>query len=569
MDGTSLDSIYLYCLSLYRQNKYKSCYRKLVEVHNNLTPLHHLGCSYLYARCCLYLKKFKDGIAQLLKVKNLYDKEVKYSIEERFEYKRSIVPDASAVYHLLGDLYSATNDIKNSTLSYTQCLRLNQFDFEAFQKVSKLGVNMKVRSLYKQKPSTDSDNPFGVQVQSPPLKSIHVDDFNFQTPRVKQTTVPDAPLRKSNLNTDNTFEFVKPEKRRISRYSRITSRLTTAPAETPKRTNSDGITYIKELEKVEAYLLQKYSVFAKSFKCLTTYDCYKAIKILENFSSQERETPWVLSKLGRLHYEVTEYKKSLEYFEKLREVDRARLEDMEYFSTLLWHLKNKTKLTLLANEMKDIDSQSAITWIVIGNLFSLNKEPEEAIRAFNKSLKLQPLSYAYTLIGHEYMALEDLEKASSEFYRSLSMDERNYSALYGLGMVHLQLGEMDRAEYYIRKGISINPTNVILITTQAMILERAGRLEEAILCYKSGCEIQPTNPLPRLKKAQILIKMEQYSNAIETLEILKGLAPNEASVYFLLGELYKLKNDKFRALKELSIAMTLDPKAKVIIENSL
>ena len=33
----------------------------------------------------------------------------------------------------MGDLYREINDLKNSCMNYTLCLKLNQFDFEAFQ----------------------------------------------------------------------------------------------------------------------------------------------------------------------------------------------------------------------------------------------------------------------------------------------------------------------------------------------------------------------------------------------------------------------------------------------------
>ncbi|CAK9436369.1 uncharacterized protein LODBEIA_P09270 [Lodderomyces beijingensis] len=659
---TNLESVYLYCLCLHRQDRFKTCYRILVDVNNtNTNKINHLGCTYLYARCCLKLKKYSDGISQLLKMKHMYEKETRLTIEEKFDYESNcgfggkrrclMSPDASAVYHLLGDLYSAADDVKNSCLNYTQCLKLNQFDFEAFQKVCKLGVNMKVRSLYKMQKQNFADvaqglagqdlpdltNPFngstsnsGLQTHqsamSPPMKTptIHADEFNFSTPRVRTTVVPDAPLRKSNMNAggglhpnndvanttgNNTFEFAKPSfpenKRRASRaYSRITSRLISHPpnnshaaqqsAETPnkkglKRNNSlDGTTlstsvvnvgassassilFIKEIEKVEAYLLHKYSMFAKSFKCLSMYDCYKAIKILEtSISEQDRNTPWVLSKLGRLHYEVMQYKQSEQYFEQLRKMDRTRLEDMEVYSTLLWHLQKKVELTFLANELHDIDPQSPITWCTIGNLFSRNYEPDEAIRCFNKAIKLdENFTYAYTLKGHEYFSNDNYESALENFRISLLLDPRHFNALYGIGMIFMNLGDYQKADYHFRKAISINPINIILICCVGMILEKLNKRNLALKQYELASKLQPVNPLPLFKKAQLLFTMQEYPAAIATFEKLKKLAPNEASVHFLLGQLYNLQHDQFAAIREFTIALNLDPKGNYLVKEAM
>ncbi|WLF76461.1 anaphase-promoting complex subunit cdc27 [Lodderomyces elongisporus] len=755
----NLESVYLYCLTLYRQNRIKSCYRKLVDASNKniANHLNHLGCSWLYARCCLQLKKYKDGVDQLIRVRGLYDKERRFTIEERFEYEHSfgnnngsngsgvnfnnsggnisgnisvsgngngnansnnnndsflkrrslLSPDASTIYHLLGDLYAATGDVKNSALNYTQCLQLNQFDFEAFQKICKLGVDVRVKSLYKLQTHVSGSSSYGgyggrsggvgggdgavspshqsfhndvsaknmatpynsagmQQAVSPPTRTpnIHVDEFNYSTPRIITTSVPDAPLRKSNLNSglhpnndfanttgNNTFEFAKPtlttssssssffpdNKRRASRaYSKITSRLISQPhtnthnhhihhpTETPhkkglKRNNSlDGanmstsstiaaasnvagtaaaaasassasaaapssssaimnpaslpsISYIKELEKVEAYLLNKYSIFAKSFKYFTIYDCYKAIKILEeSISESDRNTPWVLSKLGRLHYEVAQYKQSEQYFERLRKIDRTRLEDMEYYSTLLWHLKKKIELTFLANELHDIDAHNAITWCVIGNLFSLNHETEEAIRCFNKAIKLNDtFSYAYTLKGHELFSSDSYETALENFRLSLLHDSRHYNALYGIGMIYMNLGDYPKSEYYFRKAMGINPINHVLVCCVGMIMEKLGKKELALKQYELGCKLQPNNPLPLYKKATVLYTMENFIQAKECLQQLVRTAPDEPTVHFLLGEVLNRMNDRVGALKEFTIAANLDPKGNYLVKEAM
>ncbi|CAI5755692.1 unnamed protein product [Candida verbasci] len=562
--NNELDSIYLYCLSLYKQQKIKSCYFKLIN-----TNLNHLGCSFLFAKCCLELGKYKEGIYQLIKVENLYE-----GIQSKYEYEnnRDIIPDSSAIYHLLGDLYKSINDVKNSGLNYTQSLKLNQFNFEAFQELCKLGVNVRVKSIFKS--FNDLSNPFNSKLKTP------TDEFNFSTPRIKT-----EPLKKSNLNTNNDFEFTKPTKNKT--YSKITSRLISAPQETPKKrtlkrnqvetvntastssTNS-SITTTKEIEKSEKHLLKLITIFAKGFKSMCKYDCYKAIRILESLNETEKNSPWVLAKLGRLHYEIVNYKQSEYYFNKLRSLDRTRLEDMEYFSTLLWHLHKKVELTYLANELHDLDSQSPITWCTIGNLFSLTHEPDEAIRCFNKAIKLdKKFTYAYTLKGHEYFGNDNYETALENFRISLLLDPRHYNALYGIGMVYINLGDYEKADYHFRKAVSINPINIILICCVGMVLEKLNKKSLALKQYELANKLQPLNPLPIFKKAQLLFSQQQYNLALKNFEILKDLAPDEASVHFLLGQLYNIQNDKFFAIKEFTIALNLDPKGNYLIREAM
>ena len=84
-----------------------------------------------------------------------------------------------------------------------------------------------------------------------------------------------------------------------------------------------------------------------------------------------------------------------------------------------------------------------------------------------------------------------------------------------------------------------------------------------------ACKLQPSNPLPIFKKAQLLFSLQNYPLALKNFEILKNIAPNEASVHFLLGQLYNLQLDKYSAIREFTIALNLDPKGNYLIKEAM
>jgi anaphase-promoting complex subunit 3 len=45
-------------------------------------------------------------------------------------------------------------------------------------------------------------------------------------------------------------------------------------------------------------------------------------------------------------------------------------------------------------------------------------------------------AYAYTLLGHEYVMIEELEKALSCFRAAVRVDPRHYNAWYGIGLTY-------------------------------------------------------------------------------------------------------------------------------------
>ncbi|QPG76119.1 hypothetical protein FOA43_003505 [Brettanomyces nanus] len=318
------------------------------------------------------------------------------------------------------------------------------------------------------------------------------------------------------------------------------------------------------------YLVSVYSKMAKGYRAMCSYDCFKAIRIFNSLPENERNTPWVLAKLGRLHFEIVNYEGAEKYFVKLRKMDRTRVDDMEYYSTLLWHLHKEIDLSFLSHELYEINQQAPQTWIAIGNLYSLKREPDEAIKCFQKAIKLdKKFVYAYTLQGHEYLANDAIENAMECFRHAIALDKRHYNAFYGIGMVYLKLGDFRKAEFHFRKASEINPVNVILVCCVGMVLEKLDKREEALRQYVFASKLQPLSMLALFKKAQALFSLKRYELALKDFQKLEDMAPDEASVHFLLGKLYKFYGRKNDAIKQFTVALNLDPKGSHLIKEAL
>jgi anaphase-promoting complex subunit 3 len=77
------------------------------------------------------------------------------------------------------------------------------------------------------------------------------------------------------------------------------------------------------------------------------------------------------------------------------------------------------------------------TWVTLGNCFSLQKEHETAIKFFKRAIQTDPgNAYAYVLLGHEYVAKDELDKALSCFRTGSRIDPGMYNCWYGIGMIY-------------------------------------------------------------------------------------------------------------------------------------
>lgn len=316
----------------------------------------------------------------------------------------------------------------------------------------------------------------------------------------------------------------------------------------------------KDIEAL-SWLLDLFSKLASGYFCLSRYRCQEAIQIFNSLPQPQRDTPWVLAQIGRSYYEQALYAEAERYFVRVKALAPSRLEDMEIYSTVLWHLKNDVELAYLAHELMEIDRLSPQAWCAVGNSFSHQRDHDQAIKCFKRATQLDPtFAYAFTLQGHEYVASEEYDKALEAYRKGISADSRHYNAWYGLGTVYEKMGKLEYAEQHFRNAASINPTNAVLVCCIGLVLEKMNNPKAALIQYGRASSLAPHSVLARFRKARALMKLQELKLALAELKILKDIAPDEANVHYLLGKVYKMLHDKANAIKHFTTALNLDPK---------
>ena len=238
------------------------------------------------------------------------------------------------------------------------------------------------------------------------------------------------------------------------------------PVQAPPSHNVDRSRQYDALQ----WLLDLFCRLGQGYNCLSAFENLEAIRQFNLLPQQQKDTPWVLAQIGKAYLEQTNYVESEKHFARLRKLAPSRLEDMEIYSTVLWHLKHDTELTYLAHELMDLDRLSPEAWCAIGNSFSLHREHDQALKCFKRATQLNPkFSYAFTLQGHEHISNEDYEKALQAYRRALATDGRHYNGWYGLGKVYEKLGKHEIAEKHYRAAASINPTNSVLVCCMGVV----------------------------------------------------------------------------------------------------
>ncbi|KAM7533380.1 hypothetical protein Aperf_G00000126327 [Anoplocephala perfoliata] len=303
----------------------------------------------------------------------------------------------------------------------------------------------------------------------------------------------------------------------------------------------------------------------QAYSLLTQHNYRGSVALLSEIPFEHLATGRLLTWAARAHVDAADYSKARRIFNELRRLEPWQLYGMDFYSTVLWYQGAEQELSQLASDLLTLDRSASIPWSVAGNYYALLREHDTSIRFLRRAIQVCPTdSYACTLLGHEYVAVENLDRAASAFRHALRLDERNYSARFGLSNVYFKQDYFGLADAHLVRALSIFPNSCLLLTHLGAIRARIGRLEgddgSAINLLNKAVNIDPTNPMALYHRACILTQLGRYQDAIEELERLMVITPHEAMIYFMLGNAYQKVGDAPKSMIYFSWAMELDPK---------
>lgn len=301
-----------------------------------------------------------------------------------------------------------------------------------------------------------------------------------------------------------------------------------------------------------------------AYLALSQFQCRKAIEKFSSLPPHHLNTGWIFSQLGKAYLELAEYQMAEKIFKRLHKLEAHYLKGMELYSTVLWHLQKEVELSALAQTLTTFDKKSAEVWCAVGNCFSVQKEHQTAISFFQRAIQVDPeFAYAYTLLGHEYEAIEELEKAMKCFRNAIRINPRHYNGWYGIGMIYYKQEKFALAEVHYKKAIEINPQNSILLVHLSVAQHSLHKPDQSLAMINRAIALDKNSPLCRFQKASLLFATEKPQEALQELEELKQLTPNESMIYFLMGKVYNKLGQTHLALASFSWAHDLDPKGSM------
>lgn len=314
------------------------------------------------------------------------------------------------------------------------------------------------------------------------------------------------------------------------------------------------------------YIISAYRYNLKDcdLNCLTSQEPTKKPTITETLLTYSRTDPSTIKIIpdedkkgftyqifqANFYFHTSQFEKALNIYRRMWDEFKYAPWFCPYYSTSLWHLHYKTEISALAKELSNMCPELAETWVVAGNLYSLENNPDKSIEMFERAASLD-VSYAYplTLAGHENLInKEDNEKAVNTFRSAISRDPSEYSSWYGIGLVLFKDNKFGPSRYYLNKAFKLNSSSSFLALALAVAESKCGNTDVALNLLEKALNMNPNNLVALFQKGVILFDQKKYDESKKCFLSLKSHIKNEPIALAKLGEIESINGNHEKAL---------------------
>lgn len=222
-------------------------------------------------------------------------------------------------------------------------------------------------------------------------------------------------------------------------------------------------------------------------------------------------------------------------------------------------------------ELYIIEPTNEEIYIQQANIYSKKDNHVKAIEFLNMALEYtDDFADVYSLLGMEYLFMDQLEQAKENFLKCLEHDAEDHSALYNVIYCFDFLEQNAEAIIYLNEYIDKNPYSEVAWHQLGRQHYQLKEYEKAYRAFDYASLIDERFIGAYLEKAKSLEKLKQYRDAIDAYKITLGLDDPTAYAYLRIGKCYQKLNELDEALDYYLKAVHEDPlldKAWVSITN--
>ncbi len=194
----------------------------------------------------------------------------------------------------------------------------------------------------------------------------------------------------------------------------------------------------------------------------------------------------------------------------------------------------------LLDELYLLEQSNEEIYIQKANIFSRRDKHAEAIQLLEKALEItDDEADVLSLLGMEYLFMEDYAHAKYYFIKCLEEDEEDYSALYNIIYCFEYLDEYEAAIDYLNDFLNKNPYCEVAWHQLGKQYYALKEYKKALAAYDFAIISDDRFIGAYLEKGRVLEKLKKYEEAIESYSITLGLDDPTSYALLRMGKCYE------------------------------
>lgn len=194
----------------------------------------------------------------------------------------------------------------------------------------------------------------------------------------------------------------------------------------------------------------------------------------------------------------------------------------------------------LLNEIYDLESSNEEIYIQKANILSKKDQHKKAIEMLEMALEITlDEADVYSLLGMEYLFLEDFENAKQSFIKCLEADEDDYSALYNVMYCFDFLEQKNAAIDFLNNFLDKQPYSEVAWHQLGKQYFDLKKYKKALAAFDFAIISDDYFIGAYLEKGKVLEKMGKYNEAIENYKITITLDDPTSFAYLRIGKCYE------------------------------
>ena len=214
----------------------------------------------------------------------------------------------------------------------------------------------------------------------------------------------------------------------------------------------------------------------------------------------------------------------------------------------------------LLSELYLLEPTNEEVYIQKANIYSKQDKHKKAIKMLNVALE-HTLDEAdvYSLLGMEYLFMEDFKNAKFNFMKCLEADDEDYAALYNIVYCFDFLNERKECIDYLSMYLNTNPYCEVAWHQLGKQYFDDKDYEKALTAYDFAIISDDTFIGAYFEKGKVLEKLERYNEAIENYRITLDLDDPTSFAYLRIGRCFERVNEDDLALQHYTKCVHEDP----------